>query len=141
MCFQRRSNGLRSHTRVLSKVLGVSMTGWPFSVRFFDRLVPPHTESFAGRRILNMQTNLTLLNSSAASQTPRFTSPTDDREPFQHVALEGLEYLTDTPIAEVLTKARLAKFASQLDMAEIMRWRPRNVRYGDSDCEKYADSD
>lgn len=76
-----------------------------------------------------MQTNLALLNSPTASQTQRLMSSTDDRVPFQHPALDGLENLTDTPIAEVLTKARLARFADKLGMAEILRWRPRNVRY------------
>jgi len=88
-----------------------------------------------------MQTNLALLNSGAALKQRRSVETTAGPEPFKHPALDGLDNLTDMPIAEVLTKARLAKFASQLDMAEIMRWRPRNVRYGDSDCEKYADSD
>jgi len=80
-----------------------------------------------GRRILTMQTNLVLLNSSAANKTQRLTKTDGDRAVFEHPALEGLENLSDVPINEILTKQRLATLAAQMDMPAVIRWLPRIV--------------
>ena len=74
-----------------------------------------------------MQTNLVLLNSSAATKTQRLVKTNDDRRVFEHPALEGLENLTDVPINEILTKQRLATLAAQMDMPAVVRWLPRLV--------------
>lgn len=49
------------------------------------------------------------------------------RTPFEHPALEGLPNLTSIPISEVLTKQRLAQLATSYGIAEVTRWKPRNV--------------
>ncbi|TVY84052.1 hypothetical protein LSUE1_G002693 [Lachnellula suecica] len=87
---------------------------------FNDRL------AFFGRRILTLQTNLALVNSSVATQT-QSKNPSDNRVPFNHPALEGLANLSDTPVGSVLTKERLAGLATQMGMRDIMRWQPRMV--------------
>jgi large subunit ribosomal protein L15 len=81
-----------------------------------------------GRRILNLQTNLTLLHSPTATKTQSLPDTSDDRTPFTHPALEGLANLSDVPLAEVLSKTRLAGLAKANGMQEIIRWTPRDVR-------------
>ena len=81
-----------------------------------------------GRRILNLQTNLALLHSPTATKTQSLPNPTDDRAPFTHPALEGLANLSDVPIGEILTKTRIAGFATMIGMREILRWVPKDVR-------------
>jgi large subunit ribosomal protein L15 len=81
-----------------------------------------------GRRILNLQTNLALLHSPTATKTQSLPDASDDRKPFEHPALEGLANLSDVPLAEVLSKTRLAGLAKANGMQEIIRWIPRDVR-------------
>ncbi|TVY42236.1 hypothetical protein LOCC1_G004768 [Lachnellula occidentalis] len=89
---------------------------------FNDRL------AFFGRRILTLQTNLALLNSpTTATRTHAGGNPSDDRIPFSHPALEGLENLSTAPVGEILTKERLGALATQVGMRDIMRWQPRMV--------------
>lgn len=71
--------------------------------------------------------NLALLHSPTAAQTQIEISTDDDRTPFQHPALEGLPNITNVPIADILTKTRLARLANQKGMQEILRWKPRMV--------------
>ena len=77
---------------------------------------------------MNLQTIVALLHSETATQTQSPPSPSDDREPFAHPALDGLANLTDASIRDVLTRSRLAQLASQMGMREILRWKPRMVR-------------
>ncbi|TVY21157.1 hypothetical protein LARI1_G001472 [Lachnellula arida] len=89
---------------------------------FNDRL------AFFGRRILTLQTNLALLNSpTTATRTHAGGNPSDDRIPFYHPALEGIENLSSAPVGEILTKERLSALATQVGMREVMRWQPRLV--------------
>ncbi|KAH9219367.1 ribonuclease-III-like-domain-containing protein [Leptodontidium sp. 2 PMI_412] len=88
---------------------------------FNDRL------AFFGRRILNLQTNIALLQSPIANQTHSSSDASDDRLPFAHPSLQGLSNLTNAPISEILTKERLGPLATQMGMRDIMRWTPRNV--------------
>ncbi|KAH7323855.1 ribonuclease-III-like-domain-containing protein [Rhexocercosporidium sp. MPI-PUGE-AT-0058] len=93
---------------------------------FNDRL------AFFGRRILNLQTNIALLQSPIATQTQSTGHASDDRLPFAHPSLQGLPNLTNVPISNILTKERLGPLATQMGMREIMRWTPRNVHKMDS---------
>jgi len=89
---------------------------------FNDRL------AFFGRRILTLQTNLALLNSpTTATRTRAGGNPSDDRIPFAHPALEGLENFSNTTVGEILKKERLSALATKVGMREIMRWQPRLV--------------
>ena len=89
------------------------------------------TTNHSGRRILNLQTTLSLLHSPLATSTQSLTampsSPTDTdtRTPFTHPSLTSLQNLTDTPPDAVLTKKRLSNLATQLGAREILRWKPR----------------
>jgi large subunit ribosomal protein L15 len=72
--------------------------------------------------------NLALLHSPMATKTQSLPDSSDGRVPFAHPALEGLANLSDVPIGEILTKSRLAGFATVIGMREIIRWKPKNVR-------------
>ncbi|PBP20170.1 RNase III domain protein [Diplocarpon rosae] len=85
------------------------------------------TLTSAGRRILTMQTNIALLQSTVATKTQSLPDQFDKRVPFEHPALNGLANVTDVPISEVLSKERLGLLATQMGFPEIMRWQPRNV--------------
>jgi large subunit ribosomal protein L15 len=85
------------------------------------------TLMITGRRVLNLQTNLVLLHSPTATKTQSLPDPSDDRIPFTHPALEGLANLSNVPIGEVLTKTRIAGFATLIGMREIIRWQPKDV--------------
>ncbi|KAG0646469.1 hypothetical protein D0Z07_7510 [Hyphodiscus hymeniophilus] len=82
--------------------------------------------SNTGRRILNLQTTLSLLHSPVATQTQSLPDPQDESQPFTHPALDGLANLSDVQITEILTKKRLARLATQMGMPEIMRWKPKD---------------
>lgn len=88
----------------------------------------------SGRRILNLQTSLALVNSSRPTQPKVEADMPALRELFVHPALEGLPNLTNVPISGVLTKEKLAKLASRIGMREIIRWKPKNVRFAPSFC-------
>lgn len=107
--------------------------GFNDRLAFFGELLNLATLTFPsdhiGRRIINLQTTLALLHSPTATKTQSIPSPSDDREPFSHPALDGLTNLTDAPIGTVLTKQRLGTLASQLGMRDILRWKPRDVSH------------
>ncbi|TGO23248.1 hypothetical protein BPAE_0138g00010 [Botrytis paeoniae] len=90
---------------------------------FNDRL------AYFGRRILNLQTSLVLLQSPVATKTqlPQETDGegTEVEEPFSHPALDGLPNLTNVKVDDILSKERLAKLATQMGMPDIIRWEPR----------------
>lgn len=75
-----------------------------------------------------MQLNIALLQSEVATQTQSLPSPLDNRVPFSHPALEGLQNLTDVAISDVLNKDRLGPLATSLGMRDVIRWVPRKVR-------------
>ncbi|KAF7884935.1 hypothetical protein EAF00_010753 [Botryotinia globosa] len=90
---------------------------------FNDRL------AYFGRRILNLQTSLVLLQSPVATKTqlPQETDGqgTEVEEPFSHPALDGLPNLTNVKVDDILSKERLANLATQIGMPDIIRWEPR----------------
>ncbi|QSZ33992.1 hypothetical protein DSL72_005572 [Monilinia vaccinii-corymbosi] len=85
---------------------------------FNDRL------AYFGRRILNLQTSLVLLQSPVATKT-QLAQDTGDREPFLHPALDGLQNLTNVKVDAILSKEKLASLGTQMGMADIIRWEPR----------------
>ena len=91
------------------------------------------TNYVEGRRIINLQTTLALLHSpvTTMTQAAQEAPADDDRTPFQNPALEGLANLTETPIAEILTKRRLGGLATQVGLRNVLRWKPRMVNCSD----------
>lgn len=80
-----------------------------------------------GRRIIELQTSLTLLNSPIEAQSTHQKQDRYNREPFRHPALDGLKNLDDTPISTVLTIEKLATFAKRVGISDVTQWKPRYV--------------
>lgn len=94
------------------------------------------SNSFPGRRIINLQTTLSIIHSplsSTATDTPSPVPDSHDRTPFTHPSLTSLAHLSSLTTATpgtsgarpLLTKKRLGNLASQLGMRDIVRWKPR----------------
>ncbi|TKA61474.1 hypothetical protein B0A49_08595 [Cryomyces minteri] len=90
---------------------------------FNDRL------AFLGKRIVDLQTSLALLNSPKSRQQAEAHSAGDPhgRTPFRHAALEGLEGLTPFAKAQATDKRRMAQLAEQYGLGRVMRWKPRKA--------------
>jgi len=82
---------------------------------FNDRL------AFLGKRILDLQTSLALLNSPAAP----VPSTAGGRDVFAHPALEGVENMTPFAKTATLDRTRLAKVAQSYGVDRVVRWKPR----------------
>ncbi|KHJ31144.1 putative rnase iii domain protein [Erysiphe necator] len=94
---------------------------------FNDRL------AFLGRRILNLQADLLLFSSPSIRQLENpIEIESETRVPFQHPALIGLTNLIDSPLTNILSKEKLASFATNIGMRPIIRWYPRMVQDLDS---------
>lgn len=81
---------------------------------FNDRL------AFLGKRIVDFQTSIALLNSPP---TPGLQPPPQDV--YQHAALQGLESLTSFTKQTVLEKSRLARLAKSYGIDKVVRWKPK----------------
>ncbi|EMC94225.1 hypothetical protein BAUCODRAFT_74525 [Baudoinia panamericana UAMH 10762] len=78
--------------------------------------------AFLGKRIIDLQTSLALLNSPAS---PATATPADDRNIFRHAALENVDNMTAYGRAQVLAPSRLAKVAQGYGLDRVVRWKPR----------------
>jgi len=87
---------------------------------FNDRL------AFLGKRIVELQTSLALIQTSSGSLLPQKPDPYG-REPFQHQALDGLEALSEETKNAFTDKKRLANLAKQYGMPGVIRWSPKQV--------------
>ncbi len=83
---------------------------------FNDRL------AFLGKRIVDVQTSLALLNMPSA---PSMQPAAAQNDVFQHAALEGLGNVTNFSKNAILEKTRLAKVATAYGINRVMRWKPR----------------
>jgi len=82
-----------------------------------------------GKRIVDLQTSLALLNGPKHSQSQPTGTPDEyGRVPFEHPALRGLDGLTEKAKAAVLDKRRLAGLAEKYRLRGVIRWKPRKVR-------------
>lgn len=82
-----------------------------------------------GKRIVDLQTSLALLNAPKHAQQSQITGTPDTygRVAFQHPALEGLDNLTEQTKEGILDKRRLAGLADQYGLRRVIRWKPRKV--------------
>ncbi|KAF2140210.1 uncharacterized protein K452DRAFT_230719 [Aplosporella prunicola CBS 121167] len=85
---------------------------------FNDRL------AFLGRRIIELQTSLALLN-TPRSGAKQHTADAYGREPYKHPALDGLDNLAGGSKEEILSRDRLAGLAKQHGLSYVIRWRPK----------------
>lgn len=80
----------------------------------------------AGKRIVQLQTSLALVQNPANSAGPVAEDP-HGRQPFAHPALEGLDSLSDSTKVLFTGKTKLAQLAQKYDMQNVLRWSPRKV--------------
>ncbi|OJJ78416.1 mitochondrial 54S ribosomal protein mL57 [Aspergillus glaucus CBS 516.65] len=85
---------------------------------FNDRL------AFVGKRIVQLQTSLALVQNPANSAGPVAEDP-HGRQLFAHPALEGLDSLSDSTKVLLTGKTKLAQLAQKYDMQNVLRWSPR----------------
>ena len=81
---------------------------------FNDRL------AFLGKRIVDLQTSIALLDAPPA---PQARPPAKDV--FRHPTLEGVDNITAFAKANVLEKGRLARLASSYGVDKVVRWKPK----------------
>ena len=92
---------------------------------FNDRL------AYLGKRIVELQTSLSLLHSRGFSSTPSTPDPFK-RDHTPHPALEGLESLNEYTKNSILSKEKIGQLAEKYGIAEVMRWKPKRVSYSPS---------
>lgn len=83
----------------------------------------------AGKRVVDLQTSLALLN-AANPEMQSGQAPEPDkfgRTPFQHRSLGGLQNITESAKATELDKSRLANLGKSYGLANVIRWKPKNV--------------
>ena len=115
-------------------------TGWPFSVGpksfrmckgSFVRLLRNGADmcNNSGRRILELQTSLALLNSSAPLP-PHLTSIDHyGRQPFRHPALDVSQHLNHEVKDKIFTYNKLADLGFKYGLLAVVRWKPRKVSF------------
>jgi large subunit ribosomal protein L15 len=81
-----------------------------------------------GKRIVDLQTSMALVS---RPRNPTTAHGPDDygRVPFEHPALEGLTNLSERAKSEILQKSRLAHLGQDYGVDEVMRWKPKKVRF------------
>ncbi|KAK8153924.1 ribonuclease-III-like-domain-containing protein [Phyllosticta citrichinensis] len=82
--------------------------------------------AFLGRRIVELQTSLALLNLPRANQKSNFPDPFK-REPFEHKSLLGVNNITDKAKAHYAGKEKLAQVAYGFGIDRVLRWRPKRA--------------
>ncbi|KAJ5688928.1 hypothetical protein N7462_003320 [Penicillium macrosclerotiorum] len=85
---------------------------------FNDRL------AFLGKRIVQLQASLALVQSSGAASAPA-KQDEHGRTPFTHPALDGLQNLSRSTKSFLTDRSKLAELAQKYDMPKIIRWTPR----------------
>lgn len=79
-----------------------------------------------GRRIVELQTSLALVQSSSESLIPPVNDP-HGRTPFHHPSLQGVEALTQKAKDMVTDKKQLSGLATSYGLQGVIRWKPKKV--------------
>lgn len=104
----------------------LAFVGWCIPFLFCVWIWRHGTNGSAGKRIVQLQTSLALVQNPANSAGPVAEDP-HGRQPFAHPALEGLDSLSDSMKVLLTGKTKLAQLAQKYDMQSVLRWSPRKV--------------
>ncbi|KAK7516993.1 mitochondrial 54S ribosomal protein mL57 [Phyllosticta citriasiana] len=117
----RRILGPNGHKLLPEEVKWLAVTH-----KSFDHGRRGHNDrlAFLGRRIVDLQTSLALLDMPMANKRSHFPDPYH-REPFQHASLRGVTNVTDKAKMHYAGKYRLAKLAYNFGVDRVLRWRPK----------------
>ena len=80
-----------------------------------------------GRRIVDLQTSLAILNSHSSTGEPPLPPDEFERDPFSHPALETLPRLTEDVRKDAMARKRLAGIAERYGLLTVLRWKPKKV--------------
>jgi len=86
---------------------------------FNDRL------AFLGKRIVDLQTSLALLNRTDGTFPP--PPDTHQREPFRHPGIDLLPRLNHDAKEQFVNKSKMAHLADSLGLLSVVRWKPRKA--------------
>ncbi|KAL8702894.1 MAG: hypothetical protein Q9201_003928 [Fulgogasparrea decipioides] len=106
------------------KWLAVTHKSFDHGRRGFNDRRESLRDEFTGRRIVELQTSLSMLAASTAIPEPA-TPDEFGREPFKHPVLAGLTGLTYQRKTKFLDKRRTAQLAEKYGLTEVLRWKPR----------------
>jgi large subunit ribosomal protein L15 len=82
---------------------------------------------WTGKRIVQLQASLALVQNPEATNTSTPTDP-HGRTPFSHPALDGLRNLSPETKSFLTDRSKLAELAQKYEMQKVLRWTPRKVR-------------
>lgn len=83
-----------------------------------------------GRRILVLEAARFIMSMPASSNPTSAAADSYGRVPFEHPDLERLNRLLEQPVPDVLNLDAVATLARQAGLVQVLRWKPRMVRYG-----------
>jgi len=81
--------------------------------------------AFFGKRIVDLQSSLAILNSHPATGAPVLPPDHFERESFQHPALEPLPRLTEDIRKDLSSRKRISDIAQRYGLLSVLRWTPR----------------
>ncbi|MCJ1241829.1 hypothetical protein MMC14_009835 [Varicellaria rhodocarpa] len=93
--------------------------------------------AYFGKRIVDLQTSIALVNTSTATLAP----PVEDqygRMPFQHPALERLPLLNNETLHTSKELSRVASVAVKYRLIDVIRWEPKSYSLKGSGSEKVS---
>jgi large subunit ribosomal protein L15 len=106
-----------------SKWLAVTHKSFDHGRRGFnDRL------AFLGKRILELQTSLSLLALGDSSRYLRESQDPYGREPFEHPATKAVECLRSGARTWFTHHKQISNLSAQYGIPDVVRWVPKNVR-------------
>ncbi|KAK8187062.1 ribonuclease-III-like-domain-containing protein [Phyllosticta capitalensis] len=82
--------------------------------------------AFLGRRIVELQASLALLNVSSKKQHTNLPDAFD-RRPFEHEALRGVHNVSEGVKSYYVSKQKLANIAAGLGVDRVLRWKPKKA--------------
>lgn len=96
----------------------------PYSL--YSYVLCHHSQNLPGKRIVQLQASLALVQSSEAANTPAKADP-HGRTPFSHPALDGLRSLSPETKSFWTDRTKLSELAQKYEMQNVLRWTPRKV--------------
>ncbi|KAB8360793.1 hypothetical protein FH972_024527 [Carpinus fangiana] len=89
---------------------------------FNDRL------AFLGKRIVELQTSLALIDAPKVTGASSAAVDSFARTPYRHPSLSNIESMRKDTKSELLSKVRLSQLANRYGLADVIRWKPKQVR-------------
>lgn len=94
-------------------------------------LLSPSLTYREGRRIIELQTDLALLDAPETSRQQRLKTEPDvqGRLPFVHKSLRNVENVDQPTKEAILDRKRISQLGQRYGLNDVIRWKPRQVRF------------